>query len=53
MRLRPDLFGLQHAPAGLYMGYECTLGTPRRHHENKLPATFILISHSSDPHLAT
>jgi len=26
------------------MGYECTLGTPRRHHENKLPAMFILIS---------
>jgi hypothetical protein len=43
MKLRPE-FGLQHAPAGLYMGCECTLGTLRRHHENKLPAMFILIS---------
>jgi hypothetical protein len=43
MKLRPE-FGLQHAPAGLYMGYECTLGTLRRHHENKLPAMFILVS---------
>jgi hypothetical protein len=43
MKLRPE-FGLQHAPAGLYMRCECTLGTLRRHHENKLPAMFISIS---------